>query len=473
MDLCIDSVAAAPSAGQRQAAAKTARTAVEWDWPAFCCAVVLAAIFLANPFNAIGFDDDWSYSRVALKLVETGTIQYNGWGSPLQLFQTLWAAPWIRILGYSYPVLQAATIPFSLGFVLLIYATGRRMGLAREAAAFCAIGTGTSPLFLPFAATFMTEAYGCFFSMACVYCALRALQAADEIVANRWLWAVCIAGLIGGANRRIVWAAPLALIPCVAWERRFERRVAINAATSICFLGAAIALVLHWFSPPYAGLEIGRDPVAWLLEHKTGQAILFIVQMLLLCVMLAIPAVVASLPRIQRRHLARLAVSLPVMALLTLLGLAAGWPAAPYGNNMITASGISVGNQDAGGAAVIVLPTWQLAIMTGIVNLCAIRTVWLAVRNARRPNRSWLLIFAAFSISYLLLIFPGALLKISFDRYMLPLLPLLFLAIVKLAHPLQPRMKTAWSASCSSADMAWRRLTITPRGCAPEYRWPA
>jgi len=35
------------------------------------------------------------------------------------------------------------------------------------------------PSVLPFAASFMTESFACLFSMACVYCALRAVQAKD------------------------------------------------------------------------------------------------------------------------------------------------------------------------------------------------------------------------------------------------------------------------------------------------------
>ena len=99
-------------------------------WPALCGAVLLLAIFLANPFNDSGFDDDWSYGRLAMKLAQTGSIQYNGWGSPLQLVQAFWAVPWIRAFGFSFPILQVSTIPVSLGFVLLVYATGRRIGLS-------------------------------------------------------------------------------------------------------------------------------------------------------------------------------------------------------------------------------------------------------------------------------------------------------------------------------------------------------
>lgn len=181
-----------PIAGARRA----------WLYPLLSCATVLVCILVANPFNEAGFTDDWSYARVAMKLAETGRMQYNGWGSPMLLFQAFWAAPWIHAFGYSMQLLQVVMIPLAIGFVLLVYATGRAIGLSPEMAGFAAVATGTSPLFLPLAASFMTDATGCFFCILCVYSAIRCAQAEDPRSAARWLWALALAGVIGGANRR-------------------------------------------------------------------------------------------------------------------------------------------------------------------------------------------------------------------------------------------------------------------------------
>src|SRR5580704_4783618 len=176
----------------------------KWIYTALCVAALFSCILLSYPFNEAGFNDDWSYARVAMKLAETGRLQYNGWGSPILLFQSFWAAPWILAFGFSMQVLQLAMIPVSLGFVALVYATGRAMGLSRELSAFASIATGTSPLFLPLAASFMTDSPGCLFCMLCVYSALRSAQAATSLEATKWLWALALAGVIGGANRQVV-----------------------------------------------------------------------------------------------------------------------------------------------------------------------------------------------------------------------------------------------------------------------------
>jgi hypothetical protein len=126
-----------------------------------CLGIPLLCVLIARPFGKIAFDDDWSYSHIALKFAQTGHLQYDGWGSPTLLFQSLWAAGWIRILGFSFDLMRLITLPFSLGFVLLVYVLGRKIGLRCELALFGALTVGTAPLFLPIAASFMTDPYGC------------------------------------------------------------------------------------------------------------------------------------------------------------------------------------------------------------------------------------------------------------------------------------------------------------------------
>jgi hypothetical protein len=53
-----------------------------------------------------------------------------------------------------------------------------------------------------------------------------------------------------------------------------------------------------------------------------------------------------------------------------------------------------------------------------------------ALRTASRAHRSFLWLIVFFSLSYLALLIPGALTDIACDRYMAPLVPLLFLAIL-------------------------------------------
>ena len=326
-----------------ESSSERAGTRYPWVWPTLCCLALLTAILLANPFSEAGFEDDWSYGHVAMRLAQTGRLQYNGWGGSLLLFQVFWAFPWIGIFGFSFQVLQASTIPVSLGTVLLIYPTGRRLGLSRQLAAFAAIGTALCPLLLPFAASFMTESYACFFSMLCVYCALRTIQAGTSRTALRWLWALAAAGLAGGANRQIVWAAGLALIPWLAWQRRAESRFVFHAVASLAVCGVAVVTILRFLSQPYGALHVGQTSLISLALHRWPHPAFTLIRLLLAAVLMAVPAFTCLWARVPRWVI-------PAALALAIVGIYKGWPLAPYGESIVTASGIALTMQDSGAA---------------------------------------------------------------------------------------------------------------------------
>jgi len=405
-----------------------------WIYPALCCAALLVCILLANPFNEAGFTDDWSYSRVAMKLAQTGRMHYNGWGSPILLFQSFWAVPWIKAFGFSYPVLQAAMIPISLGFVLLVYATGRAIGLSPELSAFASIATGTSPLFLSLAASFMTDSPGCFFIMLCIYSAIRSVQAEDSRGAARWLWVLALTGLAGGANRQIVWVAPIALIPYLSWGRRADsgfRRHAIAA-----YVGSAIAIfaILHFFSQPYGPLQLSHEELSSVLRNESGQAISLVVSLLLVCILASLPAFCCLLPLARGKRLTWLSICVMALAVVTFGEVIFTGLVAPYGNNIVTWVGIASEGQEWFLTKPASLAPWMRIALSGLVNLCVVLSISWVVRSRRVLSATsygpTLSIFGMFSLGYMALVVPGSLLGFAFDRYMLPIFPLVMLVIL-------------------------------------------
>ena len=76
---------------------------------------------------------------------------------------------------------------------------------------------------------------------------------------------------------------------------------------------------------------------------------------------------------------------------------------------------------------------WARLLLTAIVNSCIVGcAVGLphTLRTASRAHRSFLWLIVFFSLPYLALLIPGALTDIADNRYMAPLVPLLFLAIL-------------------------------------------
>jgi len=204
----------------------------------------------------MGLNDDWSFAFIALGFARTGHIAYNGWSAPLLGLQVWWGAALIRIFGYSFTLLRLSTLPFSAGCAWLLYSLGRRTGLNHSLATFGALTVVLSPVFIPLAASYMTDVPALLCWIACFFCALRAVDARGATRSSLWLAAAAIAGFAGGTIRQVVWIAPFLAIPSVVWLRRREPRLAIAAASLWCATAAAAAACVFWYQA-----QPGHQPV--------------------------------------------------------------------------------------------------------------------------------------------------------------------------------------------------------------------
>ena len=339
-------------------------------WAAACCAVVLLCVIIANPFANSAFNDDYCYSHAALKFAETGRLHYTC-GTTMLLPQVLWGAAWIRVFGFSFNVLRVATLPFSLGFVVLVYALGRKTGLQPQLALFGALTVGTSPLFLPLAASFMSDAYGCFFTTLCIYATICSAEARGNSSAMLWLWVLAVSGIVGGSDRQTVWVAPIVLIPYLVWNKRIDRRFTLHAFAAYAVCIASIALVLTKFTQPYAPLEVPRQDMFQFVLHNSSRAFACVTSALLSCSLVSLPAFLCFVPLWKKLGGVRLvAYCLVCAAGVVLLIVDFGAIGlVPFVGNILTASGILLPGQDALGFKPDVLPvflriglTWVLAL---------------------------------------------------------------------------------------------------------------
>jgi hypothetical protein len=217
-------------------------------------------IVVAWPVCAAGFDDDWSYSHIALNFAKTGELKYDGWAAPLLLFQAMWGRLIISLFGFSFTLLRLSTVPFAAGCGALTYYLGRQAGLS---VASSLLGSGTiaaSPLFVPLAASFMTDVYGCFFCLLSLYFGIRAMVDGRKH-AKLWLICAVLVGIAGGANRQIVWVAPLAVLSMAILRSRSRPWSRSFPAVLLLSLIAIMLLLLRWHTrQPWIVSEVALDP---------------------------------------------------------------------------------------------------------------------------------------------------------------------------------------------------------------------
>jgi len=119
----------------------------------------LVAIVMVNPFGDFPLNDDWSYAIAVQRMLESGDFRPLGWTSSALITQTLWGTAFCSIFSYSFEVLRGATLVVSLLGIFTIYLLTLQLKLNRKIALLLAICTAFNPLWFALSFTFMTDVY--------------------------------------------------------------------------------------------------------------------------------------------------------------------------------------------------------------------------------------------------------------------------------------------------------------------------
>ena len=257
---------------------------------ALCGLATLVALVVVWPISGLSFNDDWSFAFTAKRLAETGHVLYNGWSSPSVIGQSYYALPWVRLFGFSFNVLRLSTAPLAIASVVLTYVLARRAGLDAGGATFAAAALLACPLFLPLATSFMTDVPGLFCILASTYALVRC-RAARTGTALAWLAVGVAVAAVGGSSRQIVWVAPLAVLPYVAWLRRADRGLAVTFVLAWASTFAAAAAIQRWFNAqPFALPEPSITSELARAARRPVPVVLRFLAVLLTTLLLLLPA---------------------------------------------------------------------------------------------------------------------------------------------------------------------------------------
>src|ERR1700756_4690376 len=182
-----------------------------------CSFLVLICILATYPVAEMGFVDDWSYVKTAFVFARTGHIVYNGWATAMLGWAIPWGALFIKLFGFSFTAVRLSTLPLAMASVYLLHASLIRFGITARNAVLGALTLGLSPLFLPLAASYMTDVAGLFCILLCLYLCQRALAAHSARTTILWLTCAALTNIAGGTVRQIAWLGTLVMVPSTAW----------------------------------------------------------------------------------------------------------------------------------------------------------------------------------------------------------------------------------------------------------------
>jgi hypothetical protein len=444
-----------------------------------CAFVVAACVWAAYPVAEMGFIDDWSYAKMAQVFAQTGHIVYNGGTAPMLGWQGMWGALFIKLFGFSFTVMRLSMLPIAIAAIFLFHAILVRFGVNPRNAVLGTLTLGLSPLFLPLAASYMTDVPGLFVILLCLYLCQRAVAANSSNATIAWLCLAAATNVVGGTVRQIAWLGALVMVPSAGWLLRKRRGVLLTSSLLWTISAAGVFVCMRWFAKqPYHQPESMYKVSAF--SHTTLARQLYVELMsAALCLLLLVyPILVAWLPKIRLLNRA----ALLRIALIILVFSFFEWTTRlPWLPNVIQEE-LAARRTDLYTLTPppLFLPGW----CQKLISLLVIAAVWVLMidmrgrlgppqaTNKTDPDPSWeniLWLLGPFILCYCALI---AHQLAIFDRYLLPMMAAAILCLLKLHQKrIAETLPTisiailavfALSAICGTHDwFAWSRARLT------------
>src|ERR1700722_8880143 len=407
-----------------------------------CASVTAASVLASWPFAEMGFVDDWSYVKTAFVFARTGHIVYNGWATAMLGWAIPWAALFIKLFGFSFTAVRLSTLPLAMLSVYLLHASLVRFGITARNAIVGALTLGLSPLFLPLAASYMTDIAGLFSILLCLYLCQRALAANSDRTTILWLACAALTNIAGGTVRQIAWLGTLVMVPSTAWLLR--KRTSVKRMAVLLWIVSAISVLacMRWFErQPYALPEkIIQGPVT---GNMLGHMLAELLKTLLCLALVTFPILAAWIPilrSLSRSALTRIACILVAMGAASIvLGNRGSLEhrIMPWLGHVIGTLSIFSSTGEMLGSRPVTL-TLPMRVGLSLVVMAAMLTLveqMLAKPRRRNGSRAaslhealWIL--GPFAISYVVFLLPRALYSVVYDRYLLGLMPLAIIMLL-------------------------------------------
>jgi hypothetical protein len=240
--------------------------------PALLCALaVLLCELIACPYTTMGVDDDGPYILMARTLATTGHIVYNGWAAPMLGWQLYLGAAFIKLFGFSFTAVRSSTVFAAMVMAFVLQRTLVRAGINERNATLGTLALALSPLYLMLSATFMSDIYGLFAVLLCLYGCLRALHSSTDRSTIAWLCFAIFTNALCGTSRQTGWLGILIMVPSALWLLR-SRRPVLLAGIAANLAGIAFVFAcLHWLKHQPYSIPEHLLPDAFPLPHMLGQ----------------------------------------------------------------------------------------------------------------------------------------------------------------------------------------------------------
>ncbi len=423
--------------------------------PALLCSLaVLFCELVSRPHTDMGICDDGTYIRSAHRLAVTGHILYNGVETPMLGLQLYLGAALVKLFGFSLTTVRMSTLLVAVAMAWLLQRTMALAGINERNATLGTLAFVLSPLYLMLSVTYMTDIFGLFAVVICLYGCLRALQASTDRATLAWLCFAVATNAVFGTARQIAWLGILVMVPSALYV--LSRRGAWRSREKVLFAGGAataagalfIFACMQWFArQPYSVPEhlSLRGGLALNLLASFFHAALEFPFLLLPVVILFVPELRKDLRRSVRVAAAFFGICVLILLVLHLARAQDRPVLEPTMRDWVTIYGGFAGTWIAGDPPIFlhdgIRAVLTLASLGGLIGLTALllspRPIPRGAEGAQPlPWRELGILLGPFAVVYTLLLVPRSasavvLASNLYDRYLLELLAVALPCIVR------------------------------------------
>jgi 4-amino-4-deoxy-L-arabinose transferase-like glycosyltransferase len=242
-------------------------------------ALVVALVGLGGDF---ALNDDWVYASTARHLLRTGELRIHVWSTASLGAHALWGAGALRLLGDSYVALRCGTLAWALCGALCLYGLARSADLAPRIAVVAPLCLMLSPWFVNLAFTYMTDVPWLAMMLAALLAFVRALHTGSSAPPRPAL--LLLSGTLVGAaattrQYAIITTPAFALVLWLDARQRHGARWRWPAARSGAFFGlpavALFGMFYLWYNYVHGATQAYRETARQILSLRPWHPIVF------------------------------------------------------------------------------------------------------------------------------------------------------------------------------------------------------
>jgi 4-amino-4-deoxy-L-arabinose transferase-like glycosyltransferase len=404
-------------------------------------------LLLVNPTRTYPINDDWAYARSVQDLL-AWNYRPPQWAQTVTISHVAWGALFAYVFGFSFTILTISTLVASLVGLGIFYLLLRQFDIGPNYALFGVALLGCNPMYVYLSYTFMTDVTFVALMLASLLCFVLAFK--QERVREGWLMLGSITCALAYLDRQFGILACVSVLAYMWLRREWSWRRALMVAFIPAL--AVVGFTVWERSQPVQLISIALEnvnrgalanPVGLLLTKLL--TITYSVAMLGLCLLPLL-----FLRRPLRLSIVAFGLLAPFVVVLSTLD-----PGVLPVGNIIVSTGLITPLYSR--PALVPEPVWWGLNVAGTLVLCllvgsiaraagAVRRGLEALRGRMKPGPIALVYVLAGLLVPITFVLPNSL----FDRYLLPVLPLVIIMALRILQ------------RASHAPAWWRWAVMAP-----------